>query len=98
MKAAARRYVHVINKSQNPKPKTQKIPSALTWNLGFGIWDLGFGIYLRAKLTRLAFAPAPVATTTNCRPDRVLYVIGVALTGNGVATRDISRPVALSNA
>jgi hypothetical protein len=38
------------------------------------------------------------ATTTNCRPDFVLYVIGVALTGNGVATRDTSRPVDLSKA
>src|SRR5439155_7802866 len=52
----------------------------------------------RAKATRAVFAPEPVATTTNCRPDFVLYVMGVALTGNGVGTRDSSRPVVLSKA
>ena len=51
-----------------------------------------------AKAARAVFAPEPVATTTNCRPDFVLYVMGVALIGNGVGTRDTSRPVVLSKA
>ena len=32
-----------------------------------------------AKATSALFAPLPVAATTNCRPERVRYVIGTAV-------------------
>src|SRR3989442_234083 len=52
----------------------------------------------RLKAANVASGPDPVAITTNCRPERVLYVIGFPLVRNGVGTRQISFPVALSNA
>src|SRR5690348_10825065 len=43
-------------------------------------------------------APVPVATTTNCLPERVRYVIGIDVLSYGIFPRQISRPVFLSNA
>ena len=35
----------------------------------------------RVNASKLAFPPLPVAMTTNCRPDRVRYVMGVQEAG-----------------
>src|SRR5205823_11668673 len=51
-----------------------------------------------AKATSALSAPAPVAITMNCRPERVRYVIGTALFGYGTFPRQISFPVFLSKA
>ena len=51
-----------------------------------------------ANATNAESGPAPLATTTYCRPLRALYVIGLATIRPAVATRDSSRPLVLSKA
>jgi hypothetical protein len=49
------------------------------------------------KASKALSAPEPVATTRNCRPDLVRYIIGFATLLKGIFVRQISLPVRLSN-